>query len=347
MFQPRLNNKRLADLCHRLAISAESGIDIRRTWEREADNATGSRAKAYRLVQQGVSRGDTLADALAQTGRLFPPLFHEMIQVGEQTGCLAEVLHKLSHHYQHKHDMSRALRVQLTWPMLQLGAAVLIVGIMIGVLGALDLRLPSGKPIDILGMGVAGPQALLVYIQLVIGAVIVVAGLVFAWRQGVLWIAPVERIVMVTPSIGPALQKICLARLTWALQLTLNVEMDLRRLVPLVLRATGSDYYARWSKPITKLVAAGSPLSEAFATAQIFPHHFLDALQVAEESGQFVESMKRLADQYEQESEQAMQTLNTIFGFLLGTAVLVLIGAVVVRLVQVVYIGAIYDALEL
>ena len=36
MLQPQLSNKALADLCHRLSVETDAGIDIRRTWQREA-----------------------------------------------------------------------------------------------------------------------------------------------------------------------------------------------------------------------------------------------------------------------------------------------------------------------
>ena len=40
-FQPQLSNKALTELCHRLAVETDSGIDIRRTWQREAEMARG------------------------------------------------------------------------------------------------------------------------------------------------------------------------------------------------------------------------------------------------------------------------------------------------------------------
>ena len=109
------------------------------------------------------------------------------------------------------------------------------------------------------------------------------------------------------PGIGSSLEKIALSRLAWALHLTLNVEMDLRRVVPLVLRATGNDHYIRHTDQIVADVAAGHPLHVAFARSGAFPATFIDALAVAEESGQTVESMDRLSKRYEEEAEDGRQ----------------------------------------
>ncbi len=344
--KPHLTGKRLADLCHRLAISTESGIDIRRTWEREAQAASGGVGKAFALVHQGVASGDSLSVSLARTGGLFPRLFLEMVDVGEQTGTLSEVLHRLSDHYQRQHEMTRDFRRRLAWPMLQLGGAAVIIGILLGVLGALGAQRLNGEPIDVLGLGVTGMDALALYIEILVGLALGFFVLLHLIRRGGLWLRPVQHLVMAIPGIGPALEKLCLARLTWALQLMLNVEMDLRRLVPLALRSTGSDYYTSHSKEITAAVAAGSPLHGAFASAGVFPPHFLDALYVAEESGQMVESMTRLSKQYEQEADSAIETLSTILSFAIWGGVMLLVAVLVVRLFKVLYVDMITDALN-
>src|SRR5919106_2851623 len=97
--QPQLSNKALAELCHRLSIEGDAGIDIRRTWQREADMAR-KRLKPYFIqVRNAVAKGESLAPALAATGSVFPPLFLEMAHVGEQTGTLPKVFRRLEAHY--------------------------------------------------------------------------------------------------------------------------------------------------------------------------------------------------------------------------------------------------------
>lgn len=345
-YRARLSAKPLADLCHRLALSAESGIDIRRTWQREAENARGKTKQAYQSVYEGVSGGESLSVSLARTGRQFPRLFLEMTHVGEQTGSLPAVLYRLSEHYLRQFEMARDFRRQLAWPVIQLVAAVVIIGVLLAVLAALDATNLKGDPIDVLGLGVTGQDAVVRYIQLVVLALMVGCGLMYAVRNGVLSLRPLQHLVMKIPVVGPAIEKICLARLAWALHLTLNVEMDLRRLVPLALRSTGSDYYISHSKQITEAVASGSSLHLAFAQAGVFPAHFLDALYVAEEGGQIVESMSRLSRQYQQEADHAITTLSTALGFVIWGGIMILIATMVIRLFKVLYVDSINDALN-
>lgn len=54
--------------------------------------------KALTEVSQGVTQGATLADSMRWTG-VIPDFFVEMVQVGERTGALDEVLNKVAEHY--------------------------------------------------------------------------------------------------------------------------------------------------------------------------------------------------------------------------------------------------------
>ena len=55
-------------------------------------------ARTLNRVSDEVKRGESLSDALARAG-IFPPLLHQMVTIGENTGKLDEVLGKVSDYY--------------------------------------------------------------------------------------------------------------------------------------------------------------------------------------------------------------------------------------------------------
>ena len=345
LFQPQLSNKSLSELCHRLAVETDSGIDIRRTWQREAEIARGRIHPYFVTIRDAVARGDSLSVAMARTGVVFPPLFLELTHVGEQTGTLGKVFRRLEVHYRRAVQAQRIFLGAIAWPMIELAFAIVVVGILIWVLGIVAQR-NNGQPIDILGFGLIGNRGLMVYTNFIIAVGLCIAGVIIAVKRGKLWTRPLQRAFIRLPAIGNALQRMTLARMAWALHLTLNVEMDMRRIVPLVLRATGNDYYIRHTSQIVKDVVAGDPLHVAFAHSGAFPADFIDALAVAEESGRIVESMERLSNRYEEEAEAAVRALAKIFGFLVGLIVMGIIVLLIFRLFGF-YLGSINDALKM
>ncbi len=344
LLEPRLSNKALAELCHRLAVETDAGIDVRRTWQREAD-AAPSRLRPYvAQVRDGVAQGKSVSLSLAGTGHVFPPLFLEMARVGEESGSLGKVFRNLEAHYRRSQQAQRIFLAAIAWPMLELGFAIVVIGVLIWALGIVAAR-NNGQPIDILGFGLIGNKGLIIYINLIIAVGLCVAAVVVAMKRGMLWTRSIQRGLLRLPAIGSALDKIALSRLAWALHLTMNTAMDLRRVVPLVLRATGNDHYVRQTDQIVADIATGQPVHVAFARSRAFPAEFLDALEVAEESGQTVESMERLSKRYEEEAESAVRTLATVFGFLVGIFVMGLIVLMIFRLAGF-YFGTINSLLK-
>jgi type II secretory pathway component PulF len=341
----RLSTSTLAELSHRLGVETESGIDIRRTWQREAEMAHGHAQTEFAKIRDAVGRGESLSNSLVGSRQLFPPLFLEMVEVGEQTGTLGRVFRRLADHYRHQQQMQRTFLSAITWPMLELSAALLVIGILIWVMGIVTQR-NNGTPIDLLGFGLVGGKGLVIYLGFLVAVGLCIAGFVTAARRGVLWTRPLQRVVHQVPGLGPSLEKMALARLTWALHLLMNVEMDLRKVVPLVLRATGSDYYIRHTDQMVRDVAAGEPIHVAFSLSGAFRSDFVDALQVAEESGQIVESTERLSRRYQEEAEIALQTLTKLAGFAVWAIVAALVTLMIFRLFGF-YLKTINDALKM
>jgi type IV pilus assembly protein PilC len=345
ILEPQLSNKALSELCHRLAVETDSGIDIRRTWQREADMARGRTRPHIERIRDSINRGDSLSSALAGTGSLVPPLFHEMTDVGEHTGTLGRVFRRLEVHYRRQVQAQRLFLGAIAWPMFELVFSILVIGALIWIMGIIAQR-NNGKPIDILGFGLVGTRGLIIYINFVVAVALCIGGVVIAIKRGMLWTRPLQRALMRLPVIGNALQRIALARLAWALHLTLNVEMDMRRIIPLALRTTGTDYYMRYTDEIVNDVVHGDPLHVAFSRTGAFPGEFVDALGVAEESGRIVESMERLSNRYEEEAELAIRTLSVAFGWFVGLCVMALIVLLIFRLAGF-YLGTINDALKM
>lgn len=346
IFAPHITGKRLSDLCHRLATSLAAGVDLRKVWKRETENAPSRVRGQFRDVQRAIERGEPFAAALEKTGKLFPRLFVEMVDVGERTGQTSEVLAKLERHYRVRNELARNFLGMLAWPLFQLSAAVLVIGLLIWILGVIGAEDLNGKPVDVLGLGLVGTTGVMIYVTIVGLVVAAVAAVVMAARRGAFWMKPLQRFVTRLPGIGPAIQKICLAQVAWTLHLLLNVEMDLRHLIPLVLRSTGNDFYVQHTERMVADVGDGLPLHLAFANSLAFPPAFLDALAVAEESGQISESMARLAKQYEGEAESAMKWLSMVAGIGVWLLVAAMIVVMIFRLFTVFYLGPINDALE-
>lgn len=335
----------LAQLCRRLSIAMEAGLDLRRIWAREAQRAGGQAREVFSAVRDHLDRGGSLHDALLRSGGFFPPLVIEMAAVGEDTGNLPRMFRRLAEYYEYRVKMRRLFLSGIAWPLIQLSMAVVLVGVLIWVMGVLAQH-HEGKAIDLLGLGLVGPAGLAVYLGVMGTVAAGLGGLIWATRRGMLWTRWIQRAALRLPVVGACLETMALARLTWTLHLTLNVEMSMDRLLPLALRAAGNDHYQRHTDQVVADVANGYEIHEALRRTRAFPPEFLDAVEVGEHGGRLVESMEHLSQEYEDQARGALRTLTVLAGFLVWLLVAVVLVSLIFRLAMF-YIGAIQDASRL
>ncbi|MGD0897719.1 MAG: type II secretion system F family protein [Thermoguttaceae bacterium] len=342
-FSARMPTRPLAALCRRLATALTAGIDARTVWAREARQAH-TRAARLRLaaVSQAVGQGESVAAALAATGDFCPLLFREMAEVGEVSGHLGEVFAQLAEHYEGQAQLRRTFLGAIAWPMLQLFAALAIVGLLIWVTGLIGQM--TGVTVDILGFGLVGNRGLAIYLAVVAAAAGLLLVFIRAASRGLVWVGPIRRAILRLPYLGTALRTLALARLAWSMHLTMNAGMELQRALRLSLRSTQNVLYSDQVEPLSASIAAGSTIYEAFLAAGCFPDDFLDAIEVGETSGKLVESMALLSRQYQEQARAAFATLTMLAGFAVWAVVALFIIVLIFRLFMF-YLNAINQAM--
>jgi type II secretory pathway component PulF len=341
----RISTSSLIKLCHRVGTAVRSGIDARRVWEMEERHATGSLKTALGVVKTGVSQGGSVAEAMHSQNGFFPPMFVQMVAVGEQTGKLDEVLLRLAEHYQHQTSMKRIFWFGIAWPMLQLVAAILVIGLVIYITGIIaDTR--GGEAVDILGWGLTGTSGAIIWFLLCGFVAFAIAAVSFAISRGLLGPGPVL-LAMKIPVLGKCLESFALSRLTWAFAMALDSGMDAVRAVELSIRAAQNPYYESALPLVSSGVRKNRQFHESFADGGVFPGEFIQQLEAAELAGATTEALLRLAKEYEDRARTATKILTgiaTAFVWILAGMIMIYF---IFTLFYHVYYKPIQDALEM
>jgi type IV pilus assembly protein PilC len=125
VFGPLFQKIALARFCRNLGTMLTSGVPILQSLDIVADTSGNVVvAHAVRDVQESVRNGESLTEPLSKHD-IFPPMVTQMLSVGEDTGALDTMLHKISDFYDQEVE---ATTEQLT---------ALIEPLMIAFLGAL------------------------------------------------------------------------------------------------------------------------------------------------------------------------------------------------------------------
>jgi type IV pilus assembly protein PilC len=102
--------------------------------------------KALREVRSSIAEGRPVADPLQET-KVFPPMVTHMIAVGESTGALDKMLHKIADFYDEEVDVAVDALTSLLEPLLIVFLGVTVGGLLIA------MYLPIFQLADVVSRG--------------------------------------------------------------------------------------------------------------------------------------------------------------------------------------------------
>jgi len=338
----RIGISALIQLLRRVGTALHAGVDLRTIWRKEAERGTPTVRRQAAIVSEQLAAGESLAKGMRTCGDFFPTLTLDLVDVGERTGRLDDVLAGLAEHYEQLLALRRVFLIGIAWPALQLLGAVVIIGLLIWIMGAITPA--GGQPTDILGFGLVGTSGLIKYLLFVGMVAAAITVLVMAVVRGRLAATPM-RMLLSIPVLGSCVRTSALSRLAWTLSLALESGVDAQRAMRMALRATQNSYYLSRMKMVDAALEQGREFHEALRDTGLFPDEFLQALETAELSGTQAESMGRLAQEYRERAKTASKALTVAASFAVWGLVAAIIIALIFRLAFF-YINTIYGALK-
>jgi type IV pilus assembly protein PilC len=128
-FGPLARKVATAQICRTLATLLSGGIPLVNALE-ISSTATGNRAISDDLtvVARQVREGSSMAGAL-QERRMFPNVAVEMVEVGESTGALAEMLNSIADFYDEENETSLERFSNLIQPVLLIVMGAILAGL--------------------------------------------------------------------------------------------------------------------------------------------------------------------------------------------------------------------------
>jgi type II secretory pathway component PulF len=303
----------LAELCRALRHSLGAGLTLRDVFRQQLERGPSSVRPVAARMRSSLDQGESLAVALEQERRAFPPLFLALASVGEETGNLPEIFGELEKYYALQVKLRRQLISQSILPVLQLSFAFVVVAFLIWILSVIA-QSRNSTPITIFGLSGAGGA--MVFLALTFGSI---AALVVLYLVVTRWFQQkptFDALLLWVPALGPCIEALVLGRFALALRLTMETGMPIQRAIRLSFEATGNAAYASYAGVVNQALKAGETLTTALTRCRLFPGAFLNMIAVGEEGGRVPEIMSHQADFYFEEAARRLTTLTkmTTFG---------------------------------
>ncbi len=126
-----LSNTEAASFCSQMALILRSGISSVEGISIMMEDANGAGEKELlKQIYDTIIETGSLGESLSQTG-VFPGYLLQMVQIGEQTGKLDEVMSSLSNYYEKEANLSQTIKNAVTYPLLMVTMMLLVVLVLI------------------------------------------------------------------------------------------------------------------------------------------------------------------------------------------------------------------------
>ena len=325
--------------CRALKHSLGAGLDPLRIFRQQAKSGPRPLRGVAGEVAGRIAAGDSLEDAFAPHRDRFPPLFVELVAVGEKSGRLEDTFRELERYYETTLRVQRDFRSQMAYPAIQFVAATGIIAALIVILSLI------GSKMDPLGLGLTGVPGALTFLAVVYAPVLVLLGLLKFSADSVGLRAKLEGLALWIPTWGPALLDFALHRFCVALRMTTEAALRTDKVLHYSFRATANSAFWAGEGRAVEVAKKGGQLHEALRASRApFPEEFVETVLVAEEAGEESEVMERLAENYREEGARKMKAAAQMTGWAVYALVAFLIIIAIYRIATVAYIGPLNEA---
>jgi type IV pilus assembly protein PilC len=327
----------IAIFARQLATMLQSGIPLVQAFE--IIGAGHDKPAMQRLVldiKATVEGGSTLYEALAKHPLYFDDLFVNLVEAGEQAGALETLLDKIATYKEKTESLKKKIKKALFYP-----AAVMIVAVVVTVI-LLIFVIPQFESL-FAGFGADLPAFTRFVIDLSKGlqangayfAAIIGGGVYFfmyTFKRSRPLRESVDRFMLKMPVLGPILVKAAIARYARTLATMFAAGVPLVEALTSVAGATGNIVYENAVLKMRDEVATGNRLQRTMEATGLFPNMVNQMIAVGEESGSLDQMAGKVADFYEQEVDNAVDSMSSLLEPLIMAILGVLVGGLVIAM---------------
>ncbi|WP_334111217.1 type II secretion system F family protein, partial [Thermodesulfitimonas autotrophica] len=294
--------------------------------------------KVLRSALEGVVErlegGLSLTEAFRLYPRVFPAVFTSMVEAGEVSGTLEEVLERLAVHFEKEHEIREAVRGALTYPVIVLIVAALVIGILLTFVVPTfvnifrDMNLPLPLPTRFLmelSLFCKRFWPLLLFGLLLTGVALRYF-FVYTPQGREVW----DRFVLRVPVLGALVRKVIVARFARTLGTMVQSGVPILAALEVVKRTIGNVVITRALEQTIENVSEGGAIAGLLEKTGVFPPMVTRMVAVGEETGALEELLEKVAVFYDQDVEATAKRLSVaiepllivVLGFIVGSIIL-------------------------
>lgn len=333
----KIKPRDIAQFTRQLSTMMKAGIPLIQSFEISAQGNPNARvAQLLDAIRKDVESGSSMSSAFRKHPMYFDDLYCNLVEAGETGGILEDLLDRLATYLEKTEELKRKVKGALIYPMVVISVVVVVIAIM------MIFVIPTFKTVfEGLGANLPGITLAVMatsdffvsYWWIIFGAI---GGGIYFFKQ-TLKRSPefrekVDAYMLRMPLFGNLVTKSAIARWTRTLATMFSAGVPLVDSLTAVGGASGNAVFNNATQKIRQEVTAGTSLTVAMGSVNLFPTMVTQMTSIGEESGALDEMLNNVADFYEAEVDALVKGLSAMIEPLVICVIAVVIGFILVAM---------------
>jgi type IV pilus assembly protein PilC len=333
-----VKTKSLTTFTRQLATLVDAGLPLLRglrVLEKQERNASLKRIIGE--LAESIEGGSTFSEALAQHPKVFNRLFVNMVKAGELGGVLEVVLNRLSEFMEKAQKIKGKVVAAMFYPAAVMFVAVTILIILmvfvVPKFKQIFQDMLEGKPLPgftqlILGISEVIANNFLASMGVLIG-IFILFKLFVRTKFGR---KVFDRVKLHFPVLGPVVSKVAIARFTRTLGTLISSGVPILQALNIVKETSGNVIISDAVASVHESVKEGETITQPLEASRVFPPMVISMVDVGEQTGALPEMLMKIADNYEDEVDNAVSAMTSLLEPIMIVFLAVIVGSIVIAL---------------
>jgi type IV pilus assembly protein PilC len=333
----KITEKDITIFTRQLAVMMKAGVPLLQAFDIVGrGHSNPSVGKLLLDIKTDVETGSSLAQAFRKYPLYFDPLFCNLVAAGEQAGILDALLDRLATYKEKILAIKGKIKSALFYPLSVIVVALVVTSVIMIFVIPVFKDLFKG-----FGAELPGPTLVVMAISdwtignwwwLFPGLFGGTWFFFYTWKRSATMQRIMDKIVLKLPIFGDVIRKACIARWCRTLSTMFAAGVPLVESLDSVAGAAGNYVYYEATKRVQAEVSTGTGLTVAMTNTGVFPNMVLQMVAIGEESGALDAMLSKVADFFEQEVDEAVDSLSSLMEPMIMVVLGGLIGGIVVAM---------------
>ena len=337
----KIKVKEISIFCRQMYTMLDAGVPLINALNLMSTQVTNKHlVEIVKELEEDVRKGEMLSNSMRKFPEAFPTLLTSMVESGEASGNLDEMFLRMSTHFEKENKINNKVKAAMIYPIILalVGVAALIVVMVFVMPTFVSLFESSGSELPAATRLLIGISSFMSnHYLMVIGILIaIIVGIVIFSKteSGIYFFAKLK---ISFPLIKDLNRKMIVSRFTRTLSTLLASGVSLVESLPIVSAVLNNVIAEDEVLKIRERVVKGEGLSTPIEDCELFPPMLSSMVRIGEESGALDDMLNKTADFYDEEVEQAIQTLTSMLEPIMIIIMGLVIGFMVIALMLPLY----------